>query len=119
MGDDARAVESVVDPEIGGERMVRGGGDDAIFEGVAGGEAENADGFDADVVIGRKVDDGGVGIIGDGAGENVGSAAARVGDADEGNLDLLEGTVVVEIEVTELLNAQFGTYFDHAMNLFA
>ena len=35
--DDAGAVEGVVEPEVGGEGMVGGGGDDAVFEIVAGG----------------------------------------------------------------------------------
>ncbi len=57
-GDHAGTVESVIEPEIGGERVVRGRGDDAIFEEVVGPKAEDADRFDADVVVGRKVDYG-------------------------------------------------------------
>ncbi len=75
LGDDAGAVEGVVEPEVGGERVVRRGGDDAVFEVVAGGETEDADGFDADVLIGGGVDNGGVGLIGGGAGEDVGFEA--------------------------------------------
>ena len=56
--------------------MVRGGGDDAIFEEVAGFEAEDADGFDADVLISGGIDDGRIGIVGDGAGEDVDRASA-------------------------------------------
>ena len=55
--------------------------DNAVFEEVAWLEAEDANGFDADVVVGREVDDGGIEIVGDGAGENVGNAAAGVGDS--------------------------------------
>jgi len=36
LGDDAGAVEGVVEPEVGGEGVMRGGGDDAVFEGVPG-----------------------------------------------------------------------------------
>ncbi len=74
--DDAGAVEGVVEPEVGGQRVVSRGGDDAVFEEVAGSEAEDADGFDADVLVGGSVDDGGIGIVGDGAGEDVDGAAA-------------------------------------------
>ncbi len=105
MGDDAGAVEGVVEPEVGGEGVVRGGGEDTVFEEVAGGEAEDADGFDADILIGGGIDDGGIGIVGDGAGENVGGAATGMGDVDEGNFNGLEGAVVVEIEAGELVDA--------------
>jgi hypothetical protein len=108
LGNDAGAIEGVVEPEIGGEGMMGGGGDDAIFEEVAGLEAEDADGFDADVLVGGGVDYGGIGIIGDGAGEDVGDAAARVGDSNEGNFDGLEGAVVIEIEAGKLADAEFA-----------
>ncbi len=49
---------------------------------VAGFEPEDADGFYADVLIGGGFDDGGIGIVGDGAGEDVGGAAAGMGDVD-------------------------------------
>jgi len=39
LGDDAGAVEGIVEPEVGSERMMRGGGDDAVFERVARSEA--------------------------------------------------------------------------------
>ncbi len=68
LGDDAGAVESMVEPEVGGERVMRGRGDDAVFEDVAGLEAEDANGFDADVLVGGRIDDGRIGIVGDGAG---------------------------------------------------
>ena len=67
--------------------MVGDSGDDAVFEHVAGFEAEDADGFDAHVLIGRSVDDRRVGIVRDGAGQNVCCAAVGVGDADQRNLD--------------------------------
>ncbi len=107
MGDDAGAVEGMIEPEVGGEGMVRNGGDDAVFEEVAGLEAEDADGFDADVVVGGVVDDGGVGIVGDGAGQDVGGAAARMGDVDERDFDRFKCAVVVEIEAGELANTEF------------
>ncbi len=77
--DDAGAVEGVVEPEVGRQGMMRDRGDDAVFEGVGGFEAEDADGFDADVLIGWGVDDGGIRVVGDGAGEDVGGAAPGVG----------------------------------------
>src|SRR5260370_32559916 len=76
---DSGAVEGMIEPKVGGEGMVRNGGDDAVFESVAGLEAEDADRFDADVVVGRGVEDGGIGIVGDVAGQDVGGAAARMG----------------------------------------
>src|SRR5260370_30934210 len=82
-------------------------GDYAIFEEVAGGEAEDADGFDADVVVGGGVDYGGIGLVGDGTGKNVDGAAAGVGDAHEREFDLLERAVVVEGQAGELAGAEF------------
>ena len=119
LGNDAGAVEGVVEPEIGGEGMMRGGGDDAIFEEVAGLEAEDADGFNADVLVGGGVDDGGIGIIGDGAGEDVGDAAAGVGDSNEGDFDGLEGAVVIEIEAGELADAEFAVDVHAGVDFFA
>ena len=87
LSDDAETVEGMVEPEVGGEGVVRDDGKDAVFEVVAGGEAENTDGLDADVLIGGGVDDGGIGIVRDGAGEDVGRAAAGVRDADERDID--------------------------------
>src|SRR6266436_1955974 len=97
----------MVEPEVGGERVVGGGGDDAVFEVVAGSEAEDADGFDANVLVGGSVDDGGVGLIGDGAGEDVDRAAAEVGDMNERDFDGLKGAVVVEIEAGKLADPEF------------
>ena len=98
---------------------MRGGGDNAVFEVVAGGEAEDAHGFDADVLIGGGVDDSGVGLIGDGAGKDVGGAAAEVGDVNERDFDGLEGPVVVEIEAGELADAEFGVDVDTRVDFFA
>ena len=50
---------------------MRSGGDNAVFEDVAGSEAEDADGFDSDVLVGGGVEDCGIGIVSDSAGENV------------------------------------------------
>jgi len=44
-----------------GQWVVCGGGDDAVFQQVAGLQAEDAEGFYADVLIGRSVDYGGTG----------------------------------------------------------
>jgi hypothetical protein len=112
LGDDAGAVEGVVEPEVGSERVMGDGGDDAVFEEVAGSEAEDADGFDADVLIGGGVDDGGIGIVGDRAGKNVDCASAGMGDADEREVDGFEGAVEVEIEAGELADAELAVDFD-------
>src|SRR5258708_23209985 len=79
LGDDAGAVEGVLEPEVGGKRVMRRGGDDAVFEVVAGGETEDADGFDADVLVGGGGDDGGGGLIGGGAGGGGGGGAGGGG----------------------------------------
>ena len=109
----------MVEPEIGGERMMRDGRDDAIFERVAGLQAEDACGFDTDVLIRGGVRDGGIGIVGDGAGEDVYEPAAWVRNAHERNLNLLEGAVKVEIEAGELAGAQFVVDFDAGVDFFA
>src|SRR5271163_5171577 len=106
-GDDAGAIEGVLEPEVRGQGMVGDGGDDSIFKRVARFKAEDADGFYADILVGRIVNDGGVGIVGDGAGKDVGGAAAGVGDAYLGYFDGFEGTVEVKIEAGELTDAQF------------
>ena len=99
--------------------MVGSGGADAVFEGVIGGEAEDADGLDANVLVGGGADDGGIGIVSDGAGEDVGGAAAGVGDSNEGNFDGLEGAVVIEIEAGKLADAEFAIDVHAGMDFFA
>lgn len=99
--------------------MVGGGGDDAVFEEGTGGEAEDANGFDTDVVIGRIVHYGGVGIVGNGAGENVGGAAAGVSDANERNFNRLEAAVEIEIETSELAGAEFVVDAHAGVDFFA
>src|SRR5215475_15678381 len=99
--------------------MVSSSGDDAVFEEVSGREAEDADGFDADVMVGGIVDDSGVRIIGHGAGENVSGAAAGVGDANERNFDGLEAAVEIEIEASELAGAEFVIDADARVDFFA
>ena len=101
------------------ERVIGGRGDDAVLESVAGFEAEDADGFDADVLIGGSVADSEIGSVGDGAGEDVDRAAAGVRDADEWDLDLLEGAVKVEIEMGELAHAKFVVDFDEGVDFLA
>src|ERR1700738_1731630 len=94
--------------EIWGKGAVRGGSHHAVFEDVAGGEAEDAHGFDADVLASGGVGGSGIGLVGDGGGENVRGAATGVGDVDQGDFDLLEGAVEIEIEVRELAHAKFA-----------
>src|SRR5260370_33120605 len=81
-------------------------GDYAILEDVAGGEAEYADGFDADVLIGGGVYYGGIGLVGDGAGKDVGGAAAGMRYAHLREFDVLEGAVGVEGQTGELAGAE-------------
>ena len=85
--------------------MARGGSNDAIFEEVAGLQAENADRLDANVVVGGGVHYGGIGVVGDGAGEHIRAAAARVSDVHQRNFYRLEAAVEIEIQAAELANA--------------
>ena len=117
--DDAGAVEGVVEPEVGSEGMVGGGGDDAVFEGVARFEAEDTNGFDADVLISSGIGDSRIGIVVDGAGEDVSRAAAGMSDVDEGDLDGFEGAVEVEVEAGELADAEFVVDVDARVHFFA
>src|SRR5260221_274767 len=96
-----------------------GGGGAAVFEAVAGWQAEDSDGFDADVVIGGKVHDGGIGIVGDGAGKNVCYTAAGVSDANQRDFDGLEGAVEIEIQASELAHAEFVIDFDSGLDFFS
>jgi len=95
------------------------GGDDAVFQEVAGGEAEDADGFDTDILIGGGIDDGRIGIVGDGAGKNIDCAAAGMGDADKWEVDGFEGAVVVEIEAGELADTKLAVDFDAGVDCLA
>src|SRR6266576_207618 len=95
------------------------GGDDAAFERVAGRKAEDADGFDSDILVCGGVDDGGIGIVGHGAGKDVSGAAAGMGDVDERNLDGLEGAVVIEIEARELADAELVVDVHASVNFLA
>ena len=104
-GDDAGAVEGVIEPEIGGEWMMSCGSDDAVFEEVAGLEAEDANGFDADVMIGGILDYSGIGVVSDGAGENIGGSSAFVRDADHGDFYRLKAAVEIEVQPAELVRA--------------
>ena|ERR1700733_5196426 len=104
LGDDAGTVEGVIEPKVGCQRRMRRDRDDAVLEDVCWFEAEYPDGFDADVLVCGKVS-GGVGLVGDGAGEDVGRAPAGVSDVNQWNFNLLERAVEGEIEVRELADA--------------
>ncbi len=114
----AGAIESVLEPKIGSGEAMSGCGCDAIVDGVAFLEAEDSHGFDANVVIGGKVGDQFAGGVGDGAGEEFGGAAGGVTDTDEGNLDLLEGAVVFEIEMSEFARAEEIVDADDGVDFF-
>src|SRR5260221_4305603 len=96
-----------------------GGGDVAVSEELAGLQGKDSDGFDADVVIGGKVHDGGIGIVGDGAGNNVCYTAAGVSDANQRDFDGLEGAVEIEIQASELANAEVVIDFDSGLDFFS
>jgi hypothetical protein len=93
--------------------------DDAVFESVAGREAEDADGFDAHILIGGSVDDGGIGCVGDSAGEDVGRAAAGMRNSDEWDFDLFERAIEIEIQAGELARAEFVVDLDASVDFLA
>lgn len=99
--------------------MVGDGGDDAVFQEIAGLEAEDADGLDADVVISGGLDDGRIRLVGDAAGENVGGATAGVRDVDKRDVDRFERTVVIEVEAGELADPEFAVDAHAGMDFFA
>ena len=119
LGDDTGAVEGVGEPEVGREGMVGNGGDDAVLERVAGLQTQYAHGFAAHVLIGRCIYNGGIGLIRDGAGKDVGRATARMCDAQEGNFDLLETAVVIECEAAEFAHAKLIVDVRARVNFFA
>ena len=106
MADDAGAVEGVIEPEIRRKRMMRGRGDDAILEIVARSEAQDSHGFNAHVLISGSVQDRGIRLISNGAGQDVRRAAARMRDTHNRDFDLLECTIVIEVQPRKLRHAQ-------------
>ena len=70
-------------------------------------------------MIGGIVHHGGVGIVGDSTGKNVGYAAAGVSHADQRNFDGLEAAVEIEIEAGELAGAEFIVDADAGVDFFA
>ena len=109
----------MVEPKIGGQGVVRRGGDDAIFEEIGGLEAEDADGFYANLLVGGSADDCGIGIVGNGTGENVCDAAACVRDANQEDFDGLEAAVEIEIQAAELADAEFVVDPDASVDFFS
>ena len=117
--DDARTVEGMVKPEIGCERMVTRQCDYAVFERVAGLEAEDADGFYAYIVVGGKLFDGGIRRIGNCTRKNVCCATACVRDVHQRNFHGLEAAVVIEVQPRELTNTKFAIDFDECVHFFS
>lgn len=106
-------------PEVWRERMVGDGSYDAIFQSVAWLEAEDAHGFDADVLIGGRVHYGGIRMIGDGAWQDVHGAAARMDNMHDRDFHRFERAVEVEVELRELADAEFAIDFHQCVNFFA
>ena len=117
--DNPSAVEVVIQPEARGERVMGNGAQDAIFEGVAGLEAEDADGFDADVLVSGKVNDGGIRAISDGAWQDVRGAAARMRNVHHWDFDRFEGAVEIEVELRELADAELAVDSYERVNFLA
>src|SRR5690242_12531799 len=109
----------MLQPEVGGERVVRNSSHDAVLERVAGLQAEDAHGFDAHVLIRREVYDGGIRVIGDRTRQNVRCAAARMNDMHHGDFHRFKRAVEIKVELRELANAEFAMNLHQRMNLFA
>jgi len=99
--------------------MVSCRGDYAIFEEIAWLQAEDADGFDAHVLISRSIEYGGIRIVGDGAWENVRNTAACVRDANQGNFDRLEAAVEIKIQAAKLTHTEFVVDPDAGVDFFS
>ena len=98
--------------------MVSCRGDYAIFEEIAWLQAEDADGFDAHVLISRSIEYGGIRIVGDGAWENVRDAAACMGDANLRNVDRLEAAIEIKIQPSELAHPKLVVDADAGADFF-
>src|SRR5207302_229197 len=86
------------EPELRGERMVRDGSDDAVFEGVAGLESEDAHRFHAHVVIRGSIHHSGTRAGGEGGRRDVRGAGVRGGKVSHRCSDRLERAVESEAE---------------------
>ena len=60
-----------------------------------------------------------MGIVGDGAGKNIGHTTAGVGDAKQGKFDGLKAAVEIEIEMGELAGTEFIVDAHAGVNFFA
>src|SRR5438132_10017404 len=98
--------------------MVSCRGDYAIFEEIAWLQAEDADGFDAHVLISRSIEYGGIRIVGEGAWENVRDAAACMGDANLRNVDRLEAAIEIKIQPSELAHPKLVVDADAGADFF-
>ena len=110
------AIESVLKPKARIGKAMRGGSCDEIVDGVAFLQPEETDRFHANGLVVREVSDEFTGGVADGAGQEFGGAARGVADADEWNVDLLEGAVVFEVEVREFARAQEIVDADDGVN---
>lgn len=99
--------------------MSHGSGNDAIFEDVGGFETEDANRFDADVLVGGEIGDGQVRLVGDRAREDVGRAAALMADVYLRDFNLLVGTVEIEVEPAKLADAEFAVDANAGVDFFA
>src|SRR5262249_52441362 len=117
--DDASSVKGMIEPEVGCERVVGGRGSDPVFEPVARSKAENADGFDAYILIRGDVENRRIRIIGNCTRQDVRRAALGMRDAGQWNLDRLEAPVEVKIQTSELAGAQLVVDLDDRVDLFA
>src|SRR5215471_9463973 len=99
-------VEGMFKPKIRRKRVMRDSAHDAVFQRVAGLEAEDAHGFDAHILIRGGVHYRWIRVVGDGAGKNVRSAAVRMGDVNYRDFDRFVRAVEVKVELRELTDAE-------------
>ncbi len=109
----------MIEPKIGREWAVCRRRDDAVFQNIGGLQAQDANRFDADIVISGEVRDRGVWLVGDCARKNVGRAAALVRDVNEWNLDLFVGAVEIKVKARELANPEFAVDMNASVDFFA
>ena len=115
----AGAVEGVFQPEIGCKRMMCCCRYDAIFDGVAFLQAEEAHGLDAHILVRGKFLDCGIRCIRDRAWQNFRCSAISVRDSHLRNLQLLKGAMVIESEPSNLTCAKNIVQLNHRVDFFA
>ena len=115
----AGAVEGMFQPEIGRKRVMGSCGYDAVLDGIAFLQAEDAHRFDAHILVGGISFYRGIRCVADGAREDVGCAAIGVGDPHLGDFQLLKRAIVIEGQAGKLVRANGIVEFHNGVYFFA